>query len=270
MKKIAIFCVNYGSYRELDCFLKSVDRAASCAAGSMLAEVFVADNTEVGVKDINVDVSCVPVTLFPFRRNHGYMGAVQRMMQSVDVLAFDYVAVSNVDLEMSETALLELGRLDVEDAVGWIAPSLYSVRLHQDRNPALMERYTRKRLEALRFMFSHPFLHVLYKHTLYKRKKLRKQYAVPVNIYAGHGSFMILTRSFFVRAGSPDYAAFLFCEEIYLAERCRRAGLSVRYCPTVRLRDKEHVSVGGLRSSAYYRYNVDALDYILRTFYSAV
>ena len=66
---------------------------------------------------------------------------------------------------------------------------------------------------------------------MYKRKK----YLVvgsPKDVYAGHGSFIILTKYYLSKVGIVNYPVFLFCEEIYLAEMCRINNLLVRYEPS--------------------------------------
>ena len=63
------------------------------------------------------------------------------------------------------------------------------------------------------------FLHKLYTMTLYKTKRYRSNEAK--YIYAGHGSFIILTKAFFQNYSNIAYPMFLYGEEIYLAELIR-------------------------------------------------
>jgi hypothetical protein len=60
---------------------------------------------------------------------------------------------------------------------------------------------------------------------------------------------------------------FLFCEELYLAESCRRAGLTVKYEPSIVVYDKEHVSIGKMPHSLYCKYNLKAMKYIIENFF---
>ena len=87
------------------------------------------------------------------------------------------------------------------------------------------------------------------------------------SVYAGHGSFIILTQAYLRRCGTIDYPVFLFCEELYLAEMCRRNGLAVVYVPHIRVNDTEHVSVGKMAHRDYCRHNLEAVSYIIRHFY---
>lgn len=118
----------------------------------------------------------------------------------------------------------------------------------------------------IRLFYRYPILHYLYTKTFYKSKKYVSK--VAGNIYAGHGSFIILTKEYIKRCGIINYPVFLFGEEIYLAEMCRENNFTVSYCPDISVSDKEHVSTGKIRSRLYYRYNYEAINYAIKTFYN--
>jgi GT2 family glycosyltransferase len=85
-------------------------------------------------------------------------------------------------------------------------------------------------------------------------KRIRHRLAPPgpatgaCDIYAPHGSFVVLSREFFDRGGRIDYGAFLFGEEIHIAEQARSLALRVRYRPELRVFHEEHASVGHYQS----------------------
>lgn len=265
MKCIAVFCVNYNSYEFLDSFLCSVDKAAKYA-GDVSVSVFVADNTERNIKAISTNVHNINLKIFAYNENLGYFGAVGRMMDDVPAEDFDYVIISNVDIMIEQDALAKLvSKYDRNNTVGWIAPQIYSEDEHRDRNPKIMARYSLRRLRMLRLMFKYLLLNSVYKKTLYQRKKY--QVHDPGEIYSGHGSFIILTNEYFKRCDIIDYPVFLFGEEIYLAEKCRVNGLTVYYDPEIKVVDREHASTSKMPSRFYTKCNVEALSYIIRTFY---
>lgn len=266
MKTVAICCVNYHSYEALGTYLRSLEQAAACAVGLVEVSVFVADNTEHHVQSI--DTTCCPsvkVSVHPLGKNWGYFGAVRQLMLIHDFTRFDYTLISNVDLELASDFFVNLSQLTVQASVGWVAPSLFSLVEGRDKNPRMMQRYTLRRMRLFRLAYRIPFIHYLYTKTFYHRK--RATVNTPCTIYAGHGSLIILTREFVLRHGAIDYPVFLYGEEIYLAESCRRLGLSVVYAPNVRVTDAEHVSTGGMRRAFYYRCNYEAIDYLIRQFY---
>lgn len=262
---ISIYCVNYHSYSYLKDFLHSVDRAASRCKASV--HVIVLDNTTTDAQTISTEYEHIEVEVIANHSNLGYFGAVRVGMQAVNPKDYDYTIISNVDLSISEDFFQKLEVKDPDCTVGWIAPRIYSTLEKRDRNPQKMERYTLKRLRVLQFFFQHPNIHWLYSHTLYHRKKLHS-FKAGIDIYNGHGSFIILTKEYISRCGIIDYPVFLYCEEIYLAEKCRETGLRVVYDPSLEVNDFEHASTGKIKRNRNCKFNTDALDYIIKTFYN--
>ena len=268
MKRFLIACVTYNSYIELERYIKSIDLAAAEVKGIWSVDVCIADNTTENIQEPMLKPDSIDsLRYFSFKENLGYFGAAQKVLdQTDDLQQYDIVTISNVDLEMPRDFFLRLDNLQVESTTGWIANSILSGYENRDRNPKIVARYTEKRLKQLRLLFRFPILHQLYTKTLYRRKKInQKKQSMP--IYAGHGSFIMLTKAFFKNNPHLDYPMFLFCEEIYLAELCRKSNLEVIYKPEICVRDTEHCSTGKMRKSSYYRYNYDSINYILKTFY---
>lgn len=227
-------------------------------------EVIVIDNS-VPAEVINYTPKGFVLHTLASGENKGYFGAVNVGMKQFSPMQYDFVIISNVDVVMEEDFFVQLAKMPVNLSLGWIAPQIFSDTEHRDRNPKIMCRYAKRKLQILRFFFSIPPLYNLYTHTAYKSKKLIKHEAG--EIYAGHGSFIILTQEYFKRCGIINYPVFLFCEEIYLGEVCQQHGLKVIYEPGIRVNDAEHASTGTFRRSKYCRYNFEALSYILKTYY---
>ena len=272
MKQIAIYCVNYKSYRPLHRFLDSIAAAVARVnrtdsnSEQAAIHVFLADNTEEHTEEISYRPSNFTLQIFPFHKNLGYFGAVGKMMSQESPDRYDFAIISNVDVSVSEDAIVQMLIAHTETDTGWIAPCIYSRKEGRDRNPKIMARYSKQKLKVLRFFFRHPWIYNLYTHSAYKSKKLISHSAGKV--YAGHGSFIILTKEFFARCGSINYPIFLFCEEIYLAEQCIRHQLTVEYMPDIKVYDEEHASTGTFKRRRYCQFNYDAIDYILRTYYA--
>lgn len=273
MKRIAIFCVNYNSYRELTGYFQSLLSAVSKANAGQEAvvslDVFVADNTEENSQEISLgDTGALPITcrIFPFHRNLGYFGAVGEMMKEVDVSVYDYVLISNVDLTVADDFFVKLSDYPCDATTGEIAPQIYSQGEMRDKNPKILHRYGLRKLKILKLLYHYPILETLYTRTFYRRKKYHQPHPAG-QIYAGHGSLVILTKKYFELCGKIDYPVFLFCEEIYLAEQCLKAGLSVEYVPDIKVMDAEHVSTGCMRHGFYCRCNYEAMRYIIDRFY---
>ena len=179
--------------------------------------------------------------------NPGYFGAVKKLMQDVNVAEYDYAIVSNVDLTLAEDFFINLAAYDCPEDTGWIAPRIWSQLEGRDRNPQRLARPTRRKMQILKAFYQYPLLDT---------------------IYAGHGSLIILTKKYLQKCGKIDYPMFLFCEELFLAENCRQAGLAVRYEPSIQVNDKEHVSIGKMPHSVYCQYNLKAMNYIIKKFFT--
>lgn len=245
MKRIAVFCVTFHSDQELESYKASLQRAVEAAKGEVELEIFVSQNTEGD--------------------NPGYFGGIKRAMQGVNVTAYDYAIISNVDLTVEEDFFVKLAAYDCTEDTGWIAPKIWSAQEGRDRNPKILNRYSLRTLKILKTIFHFPTVWAL-KRAISSRQKKGETHPAG-EIYGGHGSFIILTKAYFERCGVIDYPVFLFCEEIWLGEQCRKAGLKVMYEPSLLVSDAEHASTGRMKRSFYCHLNETALDYIIKTFY---
>lgn len=245
MKRIAVFCVTFKSDVELERYKASLQKAAEKAGDAVELDIFVSQNTE--------------------EDNPGYFGGIRRAMLKTNVTAYDYVIISNVDLTVEKDFFVKLATYDCAEDTGWIAPQIWSAQEGRDRNPKIMNRYPLKTLKILKTIFRFPPVWTLKRAISSHRKKGEMHPAG--EIYGGHGSFIILTKRYFDSCGVINYPVFLFCEEIWLAEQCRKAGLKVLYEPKFVVSDAEHASTGRMKLSYYCHLNEMALDYIIRTFY---
>lgn len=265
MTNIAVYCVNYHSYAALATFVESVKSSLAQAANVRLT-LHVADNTDRDWQPVSVAAAPnLSVRVFDYHINDGYFGAVKKMMLAASPLDFDYSLVSNVDLTLDAAFFKTLAARKTAQDEGWIAPCIFSETEKRDRNPKIVCRYSKKRLQLLRLMFRFPALYTLYTRTAYRRKQFSRH--AQGQYYAGHGAAIILTREYSRRCGIIDYPVFLFCEEIYLAEQCLRNGLKVVYDPAMKIFDVGGVSTGKMKSRVYARRNAEAINYILNNYY---
>jgi len=263
--KILIVAVNYNTYKELYDYLAKVIESLDYSSETIELKVIVADNsTEREYVDVD-KYSRVGLEVRSLD-NLGYLGAAQTVINSlVDVTIYDYVAISNVDLLLDKTFFENLACRYFSNKIGWIAPSIYS--LQEKRVKKTMNRPSKWKFVFYRMMYKLPLLYKLYYSTAYRRKRVKSQIIEECDIYAGHGAFIILTKFFFNAYKKLNYPIFLFCEEYYLAELNRIAGMTVRYDPSLKIFDSEHVSISKLDIKRQCELNYEAVDYILRTFY---
>lgn len=264
MMKILIVCVNYNSYNELRLYLNSIIASAR-RANQVSVHVIVADNSTC-CQNVEISDSKVKIQTITYN-NIGYLGAAQIAIYSIkDLDTFDYVAISNVDLLVKEDFFEQLSTIVVDKKTAWIAPQIWSDYEDRDRNPKIIKRYSKKKLQILNLLYQYPILDWMYTNTFYKKKSKYRTYREQ-KIYAGHGSFILLTNEFF-KCCHINYPIFLFGEELYLAELIMRAGLRVHYYPKLVVYDMEHVSTGKMKKIFYYKCNKESIDYILKTFYN--
>lgn len=268
--RVLFLCVNYHSYRELAVFRESVEQALACASDSVEAELHIADNTDTEFEEISpADGSRWRVRSYPLHRNIGYLPALEYLMSQSPGLRegmFDFVIFSNVDVQVAKDFFTRLAAVSLPPDTGWIAPAIESEYEGRDRNPGMIRRPTRCRLELCRIMFRFPFLYRWYHHRVYLRSCSSGKAAADI-IYAGHGSFMIFTRAFMMNYPAISYPAFLFCEEIFMAELLRRCGLKCVYRPEIRITDLDHVSTSKMDSGTYFRARRQSLGAVIGMFF---
>lgn len=266
-KRILIICVNYNTYDHLFRFLDSI--AASfedVPKGQLELFVGIADNSSQK-QQINISkYTSFSITIYPLD-NLGYFGGASAIINSIkDITSFDFVIISNVDLVVDKVFFYSLLSERISENIAWIAPCIYSEQENRDKNPKVINRYSIQHLRVFQLMYKFPFLHKLYIKSLYKRKKSQKP-RIHKFIYAGHGSFIILSKKYFSFYPKLNYPVFLFGEELYLAELIRLKNLKVLYDPSIKILDVEHSSTGNMKKKSYYKYNYQAITYIKTHFY---
>ena len=264
MKKTTIYCVNYRSYDSLTDYLLSIDKGVSNVMGNSTVKVVVADNT-VPCSPVNYRPQNFELEVIPTGVNKGYLGAIKFLMEHRPPKDSDYIIISNVDILLSENFFSQLISFKTTIDTGWIAPRIYSQTLDMNFNPQALNRYSYKKMKALRLLFKYPILLWLKQKLLHQYREIIVHDAGP--IYAGHGSLIILTAQFFRVCGIIDYPIFLYGEEIYLAELCRRNHLKVMYVPQIEVYDIGKVSTSQIPTKEYCKYNYLAIDYLIHHFY---
>lgn len=262
--KILIVAVNFNSYDKLKDYLSSIENAVLMDKDSEVT-IYIADNS-TKKEDFYFQSTVISLSIESLD-NLGYFGGASYIINKItDILAYDYVIISNVDVTLQSDFFVELKKIRIPTNTGWIVPSIFSKLIKEDKNPSVLKRYSRLKLKLLKFTYNRYVLPIYEK--IYYRKKRERQRDYPqMEIYAGHGSFFILTKKFFKYYKEIHYPCFLYGEEIFIAELNRKANLKVMYVPSIRVEDYEHISTSKIKRQTYYDYNKKAIDYILRNFY---
>lgn len=247
--KSLIICVNYNTYSNLEDYLQSID-ASSEQTKKLVLDVCVVDNTVENYKEITYTPQNFNLRVFPFYTNYGYFGGAIKCIEEIgenSMKEYDYVIISNVDVSLTSSFFNDLGAIK-QDNYGWIAPKIIRKYDNSNENPFMPERPSKKKIQLLCFIYKHPTIFKLMNwYSLMKHKK-RPASAVekPRIIYAGMGSIFILTKKFFEHNYPLRFPAFMYGEEIHIAELVRKSGLLTYYDPSVLVWDVCGVSTGKL------------------------
>lgn len=203
------------------------------------------------------------VRILSFEDNPGYLPALDRALPHIDTTR--PVVLSNCDLVADPGVVAELlARMEEFPDAGALAPAVIG-SLGLDQNPNLLRPPSARWLRALAAVHRVPRVADL----LLLRKAGHSSRTVTGaspgdQIFAGHGSCVVLTPRFFAAGGSCGYPFALFGEELWFGRECARLGLTVRYVPSAVLRHTEHAATGRRRRGAVARVKYDGLRYWAR------
>ena len=267
MKKILIICVNYNSYDALHVFLESIDCAAKEVTQSMEIHVAIADNSS-DIQEIEESVyPDIHIERYITKQNLGYLGGARFALSKIsktDYNGYDYIAISNVDVTLDPSFFVQLETINLSN-VGWIAPSIISLKENKDRNPKILTRPSKSHLQIARLIYLTPLVYHLYVRLFYKNRPTPK--FTEREIYAGHGSFMLFSKQADIRTFIDQFEPFLFCEEHFFAEELRKRSLTIEYHPELVVYDTDHVSTSTIPSYTYCKYNKEAISFIIKKYF---
>ena len=279
--KICILSVCHNSYPEALIFLNSIYKSIK-KTDADLVFFFIDNSSKIKANQVNLIKSFN--LKFDLRytkcENLGYYPSISFVIDKckINLLEYDYVCLSNVDLQVNNDFFKNLLNIKNINSIGIYAPSIYSKVLSLDRNPKIYARPSSFKLKLNKFLYSSSITYALLQLINIMRLnvgkiiksilKVSNKNFLPTqnNIYAPHGSFVILTKEFIKRIEKIDFPVFLFCEEIYLGEMANQHGLIVQYRPDLLVNDSEHVSTSLMESKDYRNFNVEALSFILNNY----
>jgi len=200
--------------------------------------------------------------------NLGYLGGARRGLAEVDPASTRWLVVTNTDVRVAPDFVERLAALP-DDAI--VAPAVLSSVSGADQNPFLARRPSRATVLRWRAQFATVTGARLVVALGQLRSVLRRAggsgiapIGRPCRIYAPHGSCLVLPASFFARPGSLDHGAFLFGEEITIAERARSLGCPVLYEPALVVHHDEHRATGWWRSRQLLAWQRESVREIAR------
>lgn len=268
MTSVCIVCINYNSYQYLASYALSVKQADFQEEDVQLT-FCVVDNSTVSVDEevLHRIEGYFDNYVYLRSENVGYFPAFSNAVNNLGI-GFDYVIVSNVDLRMSGNFFSSLSGLQESQSIGVIAPAIWSEHRKADLNPKIVRRVTRDSLARTMWIFQSSLRFYIY--TVLsdlKARFLRKKYEGDGHIYAPHGSLVIFTKNYFAVGGRVDYPRFLFGEEVFVGEECRRIGKKVLYAPAIKVYDHDHGSTSLEKRAFIAGEHVKSLKYLIDTYF---
>lgn len=274
VSRIALIIVSYRTDAQVGRMLRSL----SLVDGANLVDVFVVNNSASS----NTDSSLSEFRKFPFNveivnapDNPGYFGAARRVLHRTKLEDYDWIVVSNADIEILDHLFVK--RLISHGPcanVGLIGPSIYSCLTEEESNPFMRRRPTRMRMGFYRYCFSNILTCWLYhllslSYLFFKRSLGRAKRAelAEEEVYAIHGSFMIFSREYFRRGGELNFGSYMYGEEVYVAEKCKNMGLKVLVKPTLRVLHIERQSTGIFYPLRVLRWKAQSSSYLWGEFF---
>ncbi|MBT4763328.1 MAG: glycosyltransferase family 2 protein [Bdellovibrionaceae bacterium] len=266
--KILIICINYCNEKDLFNYLNSL---AKCTLNNNI-EVYVVDNSEEKKLDeLHLKKIFTNTTLVSADENLGYFGGANcgfNKFKSNNDYVPQWVIVSNTDLEFKNSNFFnDLNKYCDLNKLGVIAPSIISGITKSDQNPHLLKRPSHIKMILLKMLFTNYIIFSLY-HALYDFKRILKKTILELikvfklndnspdikQIYAAHGSFLIIHKNYFLKGGNLNYHSFLYGEEFFLAENIKKINLSIYYVPILQIHHREHATTGRIPSKKIHNF----------------
>jgi len=268
--EIVLVCVNYHTARATIRLYESLRKMPLRAS----LHLVIVDNS-IGDEDyatLQRTLEPSESALIKAPSNLGYFGAASWALAWVHSNKWDpqWFIVSNPDISFPSSDFVQrLSQISTTEA-DVIAPAIIIESTGVDQNPFLRFRMTRARLAMFRWMYSHYAVSVAYQClAAFKRalSRFRPSHhpsggAAPLEVYAPHGAFVIFGRRY-LRQAHFRPPGFLFGEEIFVGEMCRRHGLRIVYRPDLRVMHRCHATTGLIKSRrmvSFLKDSFDALD----------
>lgn len=223
---------------------------------------------ERSVSKINIDAY-----VFNPNTNLGYLNGCLYGYEKLkeQLINVEYVTISNTDIDFSSTDFYENLVLSNYDENCWcIAPSIYNSNKKSYDNPEYINRISRRKIEQLITIYSHPKIANIYEIVAHlKGKFFRKKKMQEMNsIYSAKGCFMIIKKDFADILINNKYSMLLYSEESYISELILKFNKKIIYDPSIEVIHYESTVTNKLKKTKKYKYIKESLENILENFYT--
>ncbi len=266
-------CLNaiafYESKEEVKAYIEEV-----AAIGKELVDIVLIVNSDKNaqvpllVQELHAE-GITGVHVLEYGDNVGYLNALLKPIQSMDLNEYDFYILSNTDIHYDSTDFFQrLLTANYSPDIGCVAPCVYATISNSYSNPHYLERVPREKLERLIKIFRHPWLAQMYLWLAgLKAGKTKAGKRPSCYVYSPHGCYMIFTKEFIRRICGYEYGVRLYSEESAVGELLKREGMRCYYDETLLVIHQESSVTGKLNQKKRFSAWRESLEYILNTFY---
>lgn len=273
--RVEIICINYFSANYVEDFARSIQKQASSADIHLVVVENSANVTELK-KIEKVASQFSNITLINSGKNLGYFGAAQYALEHIEKSPqqSDWIIISNADIQINQAEFFtHLSKLNSDFHV--VGPAIRSTRTRENQNPYMVTRPEKLKMHFHKWVSRYVPVSYAYQGLSAVKQSLQKFGLSHTSfgesnrreMYASHGSFMIFSKNYFKAGGNFQYGSFLFGEEIFVAETCRRLGLKTMYVPELEVEHHEHVSTGLFPSKKSLQFISQSSRFVADTYF---
>lgn len=203
-------------------------------------------------------------------KNLGYLnGMIYGYRQYRKEKSADWIIMSNTDIVYDVWKFLSyLSNRKYEEDIWCIGPSIYADNRKSYDNPVAVERRKEKRIRRIIRMLRIPIINIFYVGLSdVKARIFPHQKGVSQFVYEVHGCFFIVRKELADLLIEKEFPAFLYSEELYIAEMCYQYGKKIFYDTELEVKHLEHSVTGLLKKRKIAKYVSESLQIMLDMFY---
>ncbi len=204
--------------------------------------------------------------------NSGYFGGARLALRFVSEyqIPFGWFILCNTDIDLCNFSFERLIGHNKKGAI-CVMPNIISTQTGKCQNPMLREKPSLRKMLFLKFVSSNYFLFNSYDfiRKIYFLIKRKKDSTINFNkIYAVHGAFICINKEAIEKGIDFSHPAFLFCEEISLAEQFIQNKVKIVYEKEMVIYHYEHETTGSLfKNRKIIKFHNESIKAIIQKYY---
>lgn len=206
-------------------------------------------------------------------QNLGYLNGlffgVTYFEENIQINLPKWITLCNTDIDFGSADFFNKVSENKYDMDVWcLAPCIYTTKTKSYQNPHYVNRLSLKKLNRVIFITKYHILFNVYQIlSNLKAKTKKKNIQNSQFVYAAHGSIFILNRDFFTTIEKLEYGAFLYSEEMFIAETIKSQGKRVYYDESLLVFHSENATTSLLGNKKRAMLIHESLIYFKNKFY---